>query len=135
MIKLSKIFFAAFIFFFFTFTLYAEEMWFCEGWSATDDISEGKPFILKGNYEKYYWNYFIGKSQQKITIKKVGENKNSFHDVYISFQGSIQRPYIIQKDNHTESWRGNGFHNQSKSLKLVEFHLDIEKSFTICTKE
>ena len=109
----------------------AEEMWNCEGWTFNGDGSKGEAFVLSGNYEKYY----IGSSEKKITIKKVGENKSSFYDIYVSFEGSIQRPYIIEKDNHSESWRGNGFHNQSKSLKLIEFHLGSDEFFTVCIKK
>ena len=115
--------------------LNAEEIWNCNGWETKSNSFKDESFILRGKYEEYYWKYNIGNSKKKIIIKKVGENKNGFYDIYVSFEGSIQKPYIIKKDNHSESWRGNGFHNQSKSLKLVEFNVDNDKIFTICVKQ
>ena len=132
MIKLLKILFLTFIFNQTASTSYAEEAWTCDGWAANDYSSKSDPFILRGTYEKYYWKYNIGGLEQSIIIKKVGENKTNFNDIYVSFQGSIQRPYIIKKDNHSESWRGNGFHDQSKSLKLIEFNLDVDNFITNC---
>ena len=129
--KKIKILCTLYTFIMFSFNLNAEEIWYCEGWTSNSKGTKSEPFVLSGNYEKYY----IESSGKKTQINKVGENKTSFYDIYVSFDGSIQRPYIIEKDNHSESWRGNGFHNQSKSLKIIELNLKIEQFFTNCIKQ
>ena len=137
MIKLIKILFVACTFSLIASTSYAEEeIWACDGWTATGDGSKTEPFILRGNYEKYYWKWYYGSVEGDVVIKKIGEDRTSFFDIYVSVnKGSTHKAYYIEKDNHFDGWEGNDFHKYSKSLKLVQFHLSMDKFITNCYRQ